>query len=85
MKASSEITSKTKRHSPGAYVPKIDVRRATLQETDEWIRALGGQAITGDAASKIVGEVKWANIPDENPGDPEFPLAMYLDLPKVGK
>jgi|688.fasta_scaffold39805_5 hypothetical protein len=61
-----------------AYVPLLDPATATVEETDEWILALGGQQLSAEELRAVVREVRWADVPGENPGDPDFPLASAL-------
>jgi hypothetical protein len=61
-----------------AYVPALDPATATVEETDEWILALGGQPLAPEELRAAVREVRWADVPGENPGDPDFPFASVL-------
>ena len=77
MSASLPNTLPTKR-TASAYVPVLDPATATVEETDEWILALGGQELSAEELRGVVREVRWANVPGENPGDPDFPFASAL-------
>ncbi len=77
MNASLPNTLPTER-STSPYVPVLDPATATVEETDEWILALGGQPLTADELRAVVREVRWADVPGENPGDPDFPFASAL-------
>jgi hypothetical protein len=59
----------------GAYVPALDPATATVEETDDWILALGGEPLALEQLRAVVREVRWADVPGENPGDPDFPFA----------
>jgi hypothetical protein len=59
-------------------VPLLDPATATVEETDEWILALGGQPLSAEELRGVVREVRWADVPGENPGDPDFPFASAL-------
>ena len=61
-----------------SYVPLLDPATATVEETDEWILALGGQRLSAEELCAVVREVRWADVPGENPGDPDFPFASAL-------
>ena len=61
-----------------AYVPVLDPATATIEETNEWILALGGQRLIAERLRAVVREVRWADVPGENPGDPDFPFASGL-------
>jgi hypothetical protein len=56
----------------------LDPATATVEETDEWILALGGQRLSAEELCAVVREVRWADVPGENPGDPDFPFASAL-------
>lgn len=60
------------------YVPVLDPATATVEETDEWILALGGEPLSPEQLRSVVSEVRWADVPGENPGDPDFPFASAL-------
>ena len=77
MNASLPNTSLTESKA-AVYVPVLDPASATVEETDEWILALGGQPLTSDELRAVVREVNWANIPGENPDDVDFPFASLL-------
>jgi len=55
----------------------VDPARSTVEEIDDWIIALGGREVPVEEMRQIVRAVKWADVPGENPGDPEFPFAKY--------
>lgn len=74
MKLSSNITTQTRDID---YVSEIDPARATIEETDAWIVSIGGRELSREEMTQIVNETRWADVPDENPGDPEFPLSPY--------
>ena len=78
MSASLPNTLPTKDKVPTAYVPVLAPSRATVEETDEWILALGGQQLSAEELRAVVREVRWADVPGENPGDPDFPFASAL-------
>jgi hypothetical protein len=61
-----------------AYVPVLDPATATVEETDKWILALGGQQLSAEQLRAGVREVCWANVPGETSGDPDFPFASAL-------
>jgi hypothetical protein len=61
-----------------AYVPHLDPATATVEETDDWILAMGGQRLSAEQPRAVVREVCWANVPGETPGDPDFPFASAL-------
>jgi hypothetical protein len=61
-----------------AYVRVLDPTTATVEETDEWILALGGQKLNPEELRSVVREVHWSDVPGENPGDPDFPFASAL-------
>jgi hypothetical protein len=77
MSASLPTTLPTER-ATSAYVPVLDPATATVEETDEWILALGGQQLSAEELRAVVREVRWADVPGENPGDPDFPFASAL-------
>ncbi len=77
MSASLPNTLPTER-TASAYVPVLDPATATVEETDEWILALGGQQLSAEELRAVVREVRWADVPGENPGDPDFPFASAL-------
>ncbi len=77
MSASLPNTLPTER-TASAYVPVLDPATATVEETDEWILALGGQQLSAEELRVVVREVRWADVPGENPGDPDFPFASAL-------
>jgi hypothetical protein len=56
----------------------LDPATATIEETNEWILALGGQRLIAERLRAVVREVRWADVPGENPGDPDFPFASGL-------
>jgi hypothetical protein len=56
----------------------LDPATATVEETDEWILALGGEELSAEELRAVVREVRWADVPGENPGDPGFPFASAL-------
>jgi hypothetical protein len=61
-----------------AYVPHLDPATATVEENDEWILALGGRQLSAEELRAVVREVRWADVPGENPGDPDFPFVSAL-------
>ena len=77
MSASLPNTLPTER-TASAYVPVVDPATATVEETDEWILALGGQPLRPEELRALVREVRWADVPGENPVDPDFPFASAL-------
>ncbi len=77
MNASSPNTSPTEEVVPGC-VPILDPATATIEETDQWIQALGGEQLSPEQLRAVVREVRWADVPGENPGDPDFPFASAL-------
>jgi hypothetical protein len=77
MSASLPNTLPTERQA-SVYVPVLDRATATVEETDEWILALGGQPLSAEELRGVVREVRWADVPGENPGDPDFPFASAL-------
>lgn len=77
MSASLPNTLPTER-TASAYVPVVDPATATVEETDEWILALGGQPLSPEELRAVVREVRWADVPGENPGAPDFPFASAL-------
>ena len=72
------ITSQTKTATGNRYVPVIDPATATVGEMDEWIVAQGGQPLSPQELKDFVVSAHWADIKDENPGDPDFPFASAL-------
>jgi hypothetical protein len=78
MSASSVITSQTEPASAGQYVPIVHPATATVEETDEWILAQGGQPISPQELRDFVAAARWADIKAEKPGDPDFPFASAL-------
>jgi len=77
MSASLPNTLPTER-TASAYVPLLDPTTATVEETDEWILALGGEQLSAEELRAVVREVRWADVPGENPGEPDFPFASAL-------
>ena len=77
MSASLPNTSPTE-IAASVYVPVLNPATATVEETDEWILALGGQPLSAEELRAVVREVRWANVPGENSGDPDFPFASAL-------
>ena len=77
MSASLPNTLPTERQA-SVYVPVLDRATATVEETDEWILALGGQPLSAEELRGVVREVRWADVPGENPGDPDFPFGSAL-------
>jgi hypothetical protein len=74
MNASSPTTLPIKAASNG-YIPLLNPATATIEETDAWILALGGEPLSPEQIRAVAREVTWAHVPGENPGDPDFPLA----------
>ena len=58
MKASAETTSLTEAGKEARYVPAIRAD-ATIEELDEWVRALGGRELTPEESARVRAEVRW--------------------------
>jgi hypothetical protein len=61
-----------------SHIPLIDPASATVEETDDWIVAQGGQSISPEELKDFVAHAQWADVKAENPGDPDFPFASAL-------
>jgi len=46
-------------------VPVLDPATASVEETDEWILAMGGQRLTAEELRVVAREVRWADVPGE--------------------
>ena len=57
MSASLPNTLPTERQA-SVYVPVLDRATATVEETDEWILALGGQPLSAEELRGVVREVR---------------------------
>ena len=75
MSASASNTTATETKG---FIPVLDPAHATVEEMDDWITALGGRIVADQEMRDIIQSVRWANVPGENPGDPEFPFAKHL-------
>ena len=78
MSASVSNTTATETKASHRFVPLLDGGHATVEEMDDWITALGGRVVTDQEMRDIIQSVRWAHVPGENPGDPEFPFAKHL-------
>ncbi len=43
---------------------------ATIEELDDWVRALGGRELTPEESTKLRAEVRWSRVPGEKQSDP---------------
>lgn len=61
-----------------SHIPLIDPASATVEETDDWIIAQGGQPIPPEELKEFVAQAQWADVKAENPGDADFLFASAL-------
>src|SRR5437899_2766595 len=66
MKASDNDTSITEAGRRNGYIPAVRPD-ATIEELDEWVRALGGRELTPEESKKLKAEIRWHDIPGESP------------------
>jgi hypothetical protein len=41
----------------------------TIEELDEWVRAIGGRELTPEESAKLRAEVRWHQVPSEPQDD----------------
>jgi hypothetical protein len=69
----------TKSPSVADYIPAIDPSSATVEEMDDWIVSIGGEVVNREQFQATIRSVEWSDVPGENPGDPEFPFAAFVN------
>ena len=75
MSASSTNTFETEASLAGQdYLPALNPAMATVEEVDDWLIAQGARVLSVTELREFVREVRWSNVPGENPGDPDFPF-----------
>ena len=61
MKTSDSNISLTEAGQQAGFVPSIRPD-ATIEELDEWVRAMGGQELTPEESKRLRAEVRWHSV-----------------------